>query len=63
MELSEQFQAALVIYDEGILCDDIVLASAVWRRILSRHCDARQLEAMVKYVRQMVSIRAIITGL
>lgn len=52
MQMSEEFQAALVTYDEGILSDDTVLASAVWRRILSRECDVRQLEAMVKYVRQ-----------
>ncbi|XP_014278426.1 ubiquinol-cytochrome-c reductase complex assembly factor 1 isoform X2 [Halyomorpha halys] len=54
MQMSEEFQAALVTYDEGILSDDTVLASAVWRRILSRQCDVRQLEAMVKYVRQTI---------
>lgn len=53
-ELSEEFQAALVNYDEGILSDDTVLAGALWRRILNRNCSARQLEGMVKYVRQMM---------
>ncbi|KAI8424396.1 hypothetical protein MSG28_002913 [Choristoneura fumiferana] len=33
-ELSEQFQAALVGYDEGI-SDDRILAAAVWRRFYS----------------------------
>lgn len=53
--MSEGFQAALVNYDEGILSDDKVLAGALWRRFFDRNCTARQLEVMVKYVRQSVS--------
>lgn len=51
-ELSEEFQAALVNYDEGILSDDTILAGALWRRLLNRKCTPQQLEGMVKYVRQ-----------
>lgn len=55
-DVSEQFQAALLTYDEGLLRDDKVLASALWRRFFSKECyDAIQLEHMVCYVRKQVS--------
>ncbi|XP_062540631.1 ubiquinol-cytochrome-c reductase complex assembly factor 1 [Armigeres subalbatus] len=55
--LSEQFQAALITYDEGISFDDRTLASALWRRFFSGHCkDYEQLELLVKYVRKQVAM-------
>ncbi|KAK9505677.1 hypothetical protein O3M35_009672 [Rhynocoris fuscipes] len=53
-ELSEEFQAALVNYDEGLLSNDTVLAGAIWRRFLmrSQSCSAQDLEVMVKYIRK-----------
>ncbi|XP_016990294.1 ubiquinol-cytochrome-c reductase complex assembly factor 1 [Drosophila rhopaloa] len=51
--LSEQFQAALITYDEGIMSDDRVLACALWRRFFEMNCDDyAQIERLVKYVRQ-----------
>lgn len=53
--LSEQFQAALITYDEGIMFDDKMLAGALWRRFFNTKCDNYEhLEIMVKYVRQQV---------
>lgn len=53
--LSEEFQAALIAYDEGVMSDDKVLASAIWRRFLSRQCeDYTKLESLVKYIRMNV---------
>lgn len=54
-ELSEQFQAALVAYDEG-LSDDRVLASAVWRRLfnLDKDTDAENIEKVVHFIRHQV---------
>ncbi|KAM8707878.1 hypothetical protein ACLKA7_014928 [Drosophila subpalustris] len=51
--LSEQFQAALIAYDEGIMSDDRVLACALWRRFFEMECDDyTQIERLVKYVRK-----------
>uniref|UniRef100_A0A1Q3FH90 Putative ubiquinol cytochrome c reductase assembly protein cbp3 n=1 Tax=Culex tarsalis TaxID=7177 RepID=A0A1Q3FH90_CULTA len=51
--LSEQFQAALISYDEGISFDDKALAAALWRRFFSGKCDDyEKLELLVKYVRK-----------
>ncbi|RZF38183.1 hypothetical protein LSTR_LSTR005544 [Laodelphax striatellus] len=55
--LSEEFQAALLGYDEGLLSDDIVLAAALWRRFLSSDCNEPELiEDLVRYVRKQVII-------
>ncbi|EAT36901.1 AAEL011048-PA [Aedes aegypti] len=55
--LSEQFQAALISYDEGVSFDDKALASALWRRFFSGHCkDYEQLELLVKYVRKQIAM-------
>lgn len=55
--MSEQFQAALINYDEGIMSDDRVLAGALWRRFFEMKCDNYEhLETMVRYVRKQVSI-------
>ncbi|XP_053955366.1 ubiquinol-cytochrome-c reductase complex assembly factor 1 [Anastrepha ludens] len=53
--LSEQFQAALIAYDEGIMSDDRVLAGALWRRFFAMNCDdIIKIERLVKYVRDQV---------
>lgn len=56
-ELSEQFQAALVAYDEG-LNDDRVLASAVWRRLfnLDQTANAEDVEIVVHFIRHQVRV-------
>lgn len=51
--LSEQFQATLINYDEGLMSDDKILASALWRRFFDMKCeDYSKLEKLVSYVRQ-----------
>ncbi|KAL1115842.1 hypothetical protein AAG570_006132 [Ranatra chinensis] len=56
LELSEQFQASLVSYDEGLLSGDTVLASALWRRLFAMgYPDPYHLECMVRYIRKSVS--------
>ncbi|CAH0763725.1 unnamed protein product [Diatraea saccharalis] len=56
-ELSEQFQAALIAYDEG-LSDDKILAAAIWRRFysLSEDVNAENIERIVHYVRHQLSL-------
>ncbi|XP_017080362.1 ubiquinol-cytochrome-c reductase complex assembly factor 1 [Drosophila eugracilis] len=55
--LSEQFQAALIAYDEGIMSDDRVLACSLWRRFFEMNCDDYvQIERLVKYVRQQAAM-------
>uniref|UniRef100_A0A1A9WT87 Ubiquinol-cytochrome c chaperone domain-containing protein n=1 Tax=Glossina brevipalpis TaxID=37001 RepID=A0A1A9WT87_9MUSC len=54
-DLSEQFQAALIAYDEGIMFEDRVLAAALWRRFFAMNCeDYAKIERLVKYVRLQV---------
>lgn len=54
-ELSEQLQAALIAYDEGLQSSDIVLAGALWRRIYQQGpVNVTDLEALVKYIRKQV---------
>ena len=57
-EIGEQFNAALFIYDEGVLGDDIALANAIWRRLLMCRPDpdAEKLEMLVRYVRRTLSL-------
>lgn len=56
-ELSEQFQAALVAYDEG-LSDDKVLAAAVWRRFYTLADDVKpeHIERLVHFIRHQVNV-------
>jgi len=55
-ELSQQFTAAIVGYDEGIMSDDKVLAGALWRRIFQCECNnPEHLEQLVLYVRKSVN--------
>lgn len=52
--LAEQFQATLINYDEGMMSDDKILASALWRRFFTMECeDYSKLEKLVKYVRRV----------
>ncbi|KAF4517036.1 hypothetical protein B566_EDAN004656 [Ephemera danica] len=53
-ELSQQFQAAIIGYDEGLQSGDIVLAGALWRRMLSKDPNIKPetLEFLVNYVRR-----------
>nr|CAD7587624.1 unnamed protein product [Timema genevievae] len=54
-DLSQQFNAALLSYDEGLLGDDRVLAGAIWRRFFQREVDSPQgIERLVSYIRQQV---------
>jgi cytochrome b pre-mRNA-processing protein 3 len=54
-ELSQQFQAAMVAYDEGLLSDDKTLAGAVWRTFLQRDCnEPEDVERLVHYIRKQV---------
>ncbi|XP_049543356.1 ubiquinol-cytochrome-c reductase complex assembly factor 1 [Anopheles darlingi] len=56
-QLSEQFQAALISYDEGISFDDKALAAALWRRFLGGRCeDYQKLEMLVEYVRKQTTM-------
>ncbi|XP_055626311.1 ubiquinol-cytochrome-c reductase complex assembly factor 1 [Toxorhynchites rutilus septentrionalis] len=55
--LSEQFQAALLSYDEGISFDDKALAAALWRRFFCCKCDDyEKLELLVQYVRKQMAM-------
>ncbi|GFU90625.1 ubiquinol-cytochrome-c reductase complex assembly factor 1 [Trichonephila clavipes] len=51
----EQFQAAMISYDEGLHSHDVVLAAAAWRTIYGfRPVDPRVLEALILYIRKQV---------
>ncbi|KAI4459676.1 ubiquinol-cytochrome c reductase complex assembly factor 1 family member [Holotrichia oblita] len=55
-ELNEQFQAALIAYDEGLQSDDVVLAGAIWRRMYQQgEVDPENLDLLIKYIRKHVS--------
>ncbi|XP_050598568.1 ubiquinol-cytochrome-c reductase complex assembly factor 1 isoform X1 [Bombus affinis] len=56
-ELSYQFNAAIVGYDEGIMSDDKVLASALWRRFFCLECNnPEHLEKLLIYVRKQIHV-------
>ncbi|XP_006608651.1 ubiquinol-cytochrome-c reductase complex assembly factor 1 [Apis dorsata] len=56
MELTYQFNAAVIGYDEGIMSDDKILASALWRRFFSLECNnPEHLEKLLIYVRKQIS--------
>lgn len=51
-DLLEHFQACILSYDEGLLGDDKVLASAIWRIFFTYECkDFSYLEKLVAYIR------------
>lgn len=55
-ELSEQFQMALIVYDDGLAGNDKELASALWERFFEKRCnDYTCLEDLVRYVRREMS--------
>lgn len=56
-ELSSQFNAAIIGYDEGILSDDKVLAGALWRRFFYLECNnPEHVELLLTYVRIQISL-------
>ncbi|XP_019698073.1 ubiquinol-cytochrome-c reductase complex assembly factor 1 isoform X2 [Harpegnathos saltator] len=56
-EISDQFNAAIIGYDEGILSDDKVLAGALWRRFFCLECNnPEHIELLLTYVRIQVSL-------
>lgn len=57
IELSQQFNASIIDYDEGILSDDKTLASALWRTFFCLECNnPEKLEKLLIYVRKQISI-------
>lgn len=57
IELSGQFQYAIISYDEGLTKDDKQMASALWKRFFNSNCDNYEhIELMVKYIRYNVSV-------
>lgn len=53
--MTNNFYAAILGYDEGILSDDRGLAAALWRAFFNQKCeDPRQLELLVEYVRKQM---------
>uniref|UniRef100_A0A8D2CWH9 Ubiquinol-cytochrome c reductase complex assembly factor 1 n=1 Tax=Sciurus vulgaris TaxID=55149 RepID=A0A8D2CWH9_SCIVU len=53
--MTNNFYAAILGYDEGILSDDHGLAAALWRTFFNQKCeDPRQLELLVEYVRKQM---------
>ncbi|KAK9884421.1 hypothetical protein WA026_007268 [Henosepilachna vigintioctopunctata] len=56
-ELSEQLQATLIAYDEGIQGQDITLASALWRRLYQqKEVNVEHLHMLIKYIRKHMRI-------
>lgn len=56
-ELSGQFQYAMLAYDEGLMTNDMRLASALWERFFERKSDNfDQIELLVKYIRMNVRL-------
>ncbi|KAJ7351006.1 Ubiquinol-cytochrome-c reductase complex assembly factor 1 [Desmophyllum pertusum] len=62
--LLKQFHALIIAYDEGLLSDDTVLATTIWRNLFSnkKHTDAEQLGRLVEYVRKNVQYLESIPG-
>ncbi|XP_008696380.1 ubiquinol-cytochrome-c reductase complex assembly factor 1 isoform X2 [Ursus americanus] len=53
--MTNNFYAAILGYDEGILSDDHGLAAALWRTFFNQKCeDPRHLELLVEYVRKQM---------
>jgi cytochrome b pre-mRNA-processing protein 3 len=48
-----KFQAALLIYDLGLIGDDKELSNAIWRRFFSaEEPDFEKIEILVSYIRR-----------
>jgi len=57
MEISHQFNAAILGYDEGIQSDDKTLAGALWRRFFQSECNnPEHVETLLIYVRKQVRL-------
>lgn len=55
--LSQQFQAALITYDDGFMHDDKSLATSLWVRLFDRKCENYEhLEVLVEYVRRQMQM-------
>lgn len=56
-EISYQFNAAIIDYDEGIQSDDKVLAGALWRRFFQSECNnPEHVETLVIYIRKQICL-------
>ncbi|KAG5318388.1 UQCC1 factor, partial [Pseudoatta argentina] len=56
-EISHQFNAAIIGYDEGIQSDDKVLAGALWRRFFQLECNnPEHIETLLIYVRKQICL-------
>ncbi|XP_011865138.1 PREDICTED: ubiquinol-cytochrome-c reductase complex assembly factor 1 isoform X2 [Vollenhovia emeryi] len=56
-EISYQFNAAMIGYDEGISSDDKTLAAALWRRFFQLEGNnPEHLETLVVYVRKQICL-------
>merc|ERR1712059_207871 len=61
--IAEEFQAALFVYDEGLVGNDMQLANALWRRFFlsmkeaeeGQLPDPEKLELLVNYVRRVAN--------
>ncbi|CAL7948932.1 unnamed protein product [Xylocopa violacea] len=57
MQLSHEFNAAIIDYDEGIMSDDKILAGALWRRFFCMECNnPEHVERLLIYVRKQTSL-------
>ncbi|XP_043498899.1 ubiquinol-cytochrome-c reductase complex assembly factor 1 isoform X2 [Polistes fuscatus] len=55
-DLSYQFNAAILAYDEGIMSDDKVLASALWETFFNLECNnPEHIEKLLIYVRKQIN--------
>ncbi|XP_014602300.1 PREDICTED: ubiquinol-cytochrome-c reductase complex assembly factor 1 isoform X1 [Polistes canadensis] len=55
-DLSYQFNAAILAYDEGIMSDDKVLASALWGTFFNLECNnPEHIEKLIIYVRKQIN--------
>ncbi|KAJ3641154.1 hypothetical protein Zmor_027671 [Zophobas morio] len=62
-QLSEQLQAALIAYDEGLQGDDIVLAGALWRRFYQQgDVEITYLDMLVRYIRKQMRLLDHLSG-
>ncbi|KAK2580873.1 hypothetical protein KPH14_005945 [Odynerus spinipes] len=57
MDLSYQFNAAVIAYDEGLMSDDKVLAGALWGRFFNLECNNPEaIERLIIYVRKQMDL-------
>ncbi|KAI4503370.1 hypothetical protein M0802_001592 [Mischocyttarus mexicanus] len=56
LDLSQQFNAAILAYDEGLMSDDKTLASALWTTFFNLECNnPEHIEKLVIYVRKQMN--------